>query len=115
MEGLTQEQLSNVYRFIALMSTTEEYFIYVSDMLLNNDIDIYRKELISERNPTKDYEFRIIDKRCNEKKKELEKNYNKLLNLFKSFSKQFSSLGDENMVQTLIDGINEDILKINIK
>jgi hypothetical protein len=111
---LTQEQNSNIYRFIALMSTTEEYFIYVSELFINMQVDEYRKKLILERNPVKDYEYRIIDKRCNEKRAEVAKHYNKLTGMFKSFSKEFSSMSDDAMVQILIDNLNDDILKISI-
>lgn len=114
MGNLTSEQLSNVYRFVALMATTEEYFVYVSNLLIDTELNEYRKQLTNERKPVKDYEYRIIDKRCVEKRKELEKKHNKLLNLFKTFSKEFSSDMDETMIQTLIDGINEDILKIKL-
>lgn len=100
----------NVYRFVALCATSEEYLLHISDGLIKLDL-----QMVAEEYKAKNYTQRQINKIIEKRERELVRIYANRQKFFADFVKRFNMPPFTNLVDGYVDKLNDALTTISVK
>lgn len=109
-EDLIDEKLfNNIYRFVALCATSEEYYLHISDGLIALELKFLREEETKKGKHPKQ-----ILKMCERRYKELSRMHVNRKKFFSDFVKRFNVPPYEELVDGYVDKLNDVLQTITI-
>lgn len=106
---IDEKLFDNIYRFVALCSSADEYYFHISDGLVELDLKFLRDQLVAENKHPKQ-----IEKQIDKRRKELKRIHENRKKFFTDFTKRFNVPPYDKLVDGYVERLNDVLQTITI-